>query len=192
MEGSAEEARASIQCLVRLLNRPPQDDVLDPFAAIRRKDKRLTQELTEHLCATFVTPMEREDIEALSIALYKIPKTVEKFGERLLLAPQQLKGLDVSKQLAMLDKAAEVLVTVVKELRQGVDLQQIKAYNDVLQQIEGQADKLMVGAVEKLYSGNYDPLRVVIQKDLYELLEKVFDRCRDVGNIVFCIVLKHS
>jgi uncharacterized protein Yka (UPF0111/DUF47 family) len=29
-------------------------------------------------------------------------------------------------------------------------------------------------------------------KDLYELLEKVIDRCRDAGNVVTHIVLKYA
>src|ERR1043166_2929880 len=109
MEGSAEEARASIRSLVQLVKHPGKGGALDAFAEIRRKDKRITQELSEHLCKTFVTPLEREDIEALSSALYKIPKTAEKFGERYLLAPQHLKGWDVSKQMSMLEKAAETV-----------------------------------------------------------------------------------
>jgi len=40
----------------------------------RRKGKRITEDIDEHLCKTFVTPIEREDIESLSDALYKIPK----------------------------------------------------------------------------------------------------------------------
>src|SRR6266481_5301752 len=192
MEGSAEESRASIRCLVQLVQHTARDQSLDPFAEIRRKDKRLTQELSEHLCKTFVTPLEREDIEALSNALYKIPKTAEKFGERYLLAPQHLKGWNVSKQMALLEKAAETVVLLVKELRQGVDLEKVKKQNDQLQHIEGEADKLMVESLQELYNGDYASLRVVILKDLYELLEKIFDRCRDAGNVVFQIVLKHS
>src|SRR3989454_1002680 len=192
MEGSAEEARASIRSLVQLIKHPEHGQSLDAFAQIRRKDKRITQELSEHLCKTFVTPLEREDIEALSSALYKIPKTAEKFGERYLLAPQHLKGWNVSKQMAMLEKAAETVVVLVKELRKGVNLEKVKAQNDMLQEIEGEADKLMVESLQELYNGDYASLRVVILKDLYELLEKIFDRCRDVGNVVFQIVLKHS
>src|SRR5436309_11586975 len=123
MEGSAEEARASILCLLKLLKHPEPGQSLDPFAEIRRKDKRLTQELSEHLCKTFVTPLEREDIESLSTALYKIPKTAEKFGERFLLAPKQVAGWNIAKQLEMLQKAADTVVLLVKELRAGVDLQ---------------------------------------------------------------------
>src|SRR5437867_7597499 len=192
MEGSAEEARASIEVLVELVKDPDNQKSLEDFAAIRRKDKRITQELSEHLCKTFVTPLEREDIEALSNALYKIPKTAEKFGERYLLAPQHLKGWNISKQLGMLEKAAETVVLLVSELRRGVNLEKVKKQNDQLQHIEGEADKLMVESLQELYNGDYSSLRVVILKDLFELLEKIFDRCRDVGNVVFQIVLKHS
>src|SRR5205814_8050374 len=118
----------------------------------------ITQELSEHLCKTFVTPLEREDIEALSNALYKIPKTAEKFGERYLLAPQHLKGWNVSKQMAMLEKAADTVVLLVNELRQGVDLEKVKKQNVQLQHIEGDADKLMVESLQQLYNGDHSSI----------------------------------
>ena len=192
MEGSAEEARASIQCLVKLVKHPERGDALEAFAEIRRKDKRLTQELTEHLCTTFVTPLEREDIEALSSALYKIPKTAEKFGERLLLAPRHTTGLDIATQMEMLEQAAETVLLLVKELRLGVNIAKVQTQNNELQRLEGEADKLMIKSLHDLYTGDHSALRIVILKDLYEILEKVFDRCRDVGNVVVQIVLKHS
>ena len=37
-----------------------------------------------------------------------------------------------------------------------------------------------------------DPLRVMLAKDLFELFEKAVDKCRDVGNVVYSIVLKNS
>src|ERR1041385_1191130 len=192
LESSAEEARSSVQLLVPYLKSPDRVLSLDEFVEKRRKDKRITQELSEHLCKTFVTPLEREDIEALSNALYKIPKTVEKFGERLLLAPQHLKGWDVTKQIGMLNQAGEIIVTLVKELRQGVNIGKVKKQNDDLQTIEGEADKIMVESLRELYTGDHSAVRVVILKDLYEILEKIFDRCRDAGNVVLHIVLKHS
>jgi uncharacterized protein len=192
MEQSAEEARASIQSLVKLVDTAAEKRSLKEFIEIRRKDKVITKQLTEHLCKTFVTPLEREDIEALSEALYKIPKTIEKFGERLLIADQVIKGTEFSKQLKLLENAGDVVVTIVKELRKGVNLERVKGQNDQLQFIEGEGDKLMLDALRDLYNGDHSVIRVIIYKDLYELLEKVFDRCRDVGNIVFQIVLKHS
>ena len=50
----------------------------------------------------------------------------------------------------------------------------------------------MLRLLADLYSGQHPPLTVVTVKDLYELLEKVLDRCSDVGNVVANVVLKHS
>jgi uncharacterized protein Yka (UPF0111/DUF47 family) len=43
-----------------------------------------------------------------------------------------------------------------------------------------------------LYQGNYDPKHIIFLRDLYELLEKVIDRCRDAGNVVLQVVLKNT
>lgn len=192
MEGSAQEARAAIQSLVALLRDGEEKPKLEAFAAARRKEKRLAQELSEQLCKTFVTPLEREDIEAISHALYKIPKTAEKFGERYLLSGRELRGVDLSKHVELLDKAAGIIVLVVRELRKGVALKAVKEHNDELQRIEGEGDKLMLESLQQLYASKCDPFQAMLMKDLLEMLEKIFDRCRDVGNIIFHIVLKHA
>jgi len=192
MEGSAEEARTSIRGLAQMLATPEEKRSLEAVIGARRKEKRLAQELSEHLARTFVTPLEREDIQALADALYKIPKVVEKFAEHFMFTGQHTRGLDLTKQMQMLEKAADTVVALVEELRKGVNLEKAKAQNDVLQKIEGEADDLMLEVLRDLFTGDHSAIRVIVLKDLYELLEKVFDRCRDVGNIVFHVVLKHT
>jgi uncharacterized protein Yka (UPF0111/DUF47 family) len=192
LEKSAEEARESVRLLVRLLGTPGSGGAaLDEFALLRKKDKRITEELSTRLTQTFVTPLEREDIEALSTALYKIPKTLEKFGERLLLSRAQVGSADFSRQVQLLESAIGTVEELVKHLRRS-KLDVVKEQNDKLQYLEGEADKLMMELLRGLYNGESDPIRVIALKDLYELLEKVIDRCRDAGNIIFHIVLKNS
>src|SRR6187397_3668321 len=95
LEASAEQADSSVHHLVALLEkleRHESPETLEEFVHSRRRDKEITQELTEQLCKTFITPLEREDIQALADALYKIPKTVEKIGERIVICPDDLHG----------------------------------------------------------------------------------------------------
>ena len=191
LEKSAEEAKESVDLLVRLLAKPEAGS-LDDFALLRKKDKRITEEISERVTTTFVTPLEREDIEALSNALYKIPKTLEKFGERLLLCPERVRKTDFSRQAGLLLKAADVVLVMVKALRSSPDLEKVKEQNDRLQYLEGEADKLMIDLLRDLYAGEKDAVSVIALKDLYDLLEKVIDRCRDSGNVIFHIVLKNS
>ncbi len=192
LEASAQESRTSVQALIRFIRNPDELKSLDEFIASRRKEKKINDEISEALCTTFVTALEREDIEALSVALYKIPKTIEKIGERILLAPDLLKGVDLSKQVVMLEKGTATVVKMIQELRRGVNMESIKGCNDQLQAVEGEGDKLMLELLRSLYSGDHDAIQVVFLKDVFELLEKVLDRCRDAGNVINHIVLKNS
>ena len=192
LEASADEAKASVQLLMTMLKTPDEVASMGDFIQSRRKDKRITEEITEQLCKTFVTPLEREDIEALSIALYKIPKTTEKFSEKYFLCKDYLKGVDFMQQAVILEQTTETISLMVKKLRVRANLEQIKQYNDNLHYLEGEADKLMLDLVKDLYSGKHDPLKVIIILDLHETLEKIIDRCRDVGNVIFQVVLKYS
>jgi uncharacterized protein Yka (UPF0111/DUF47 family) len=192
LEASAEEARTSVQTLVQLIRNPDRTNLLYEFVQARRKEKQIHAEITEAVYTTFVTALEREDIENLSRALYRIPKTAEKFGERLLLTPQLVQGEDFSKQIGLLEQATETTVAMVKSLRKGANLELIKTLNDKLQYLEGEADKIIIDLLSALFNGGHEPIKVIVLKDLYELLERVIDRCRDVGNIISQIVLKNS
>lgn len=192
LEESAQEARNSVQALVRFSKTWNQEDVLKEFANVRWKDKEITQEIRKALYTTFITALEREDIEALSEKLYKIPKTVEKFTERIVMAPAQARGVAFAKQINLLERATDVVLEMVKALHRGGDLDEIKNLNDRLQTLEGDADKLMLDLYRELYNGKHDPIMTLVLKDLYELLEKVIDRCRDAGTVMSHIALKNS
>lgn len=191
LTASAEEGVHSVQALKRILTNPSATPTLDEFVASRRKDKAITQEISEMLIKSFVTALEREDIEALSNALYKVPKTVEKFAERYILCAPRLRQVKFDTQIQMLEEAVRIVVSMLKELKKN-DLASIAEQNSRLQKIEGDADKLMLDQFRLLYSGEYEPITALALKDLYEILEKVFDRCRDAGNVISHVVLKHS
>lgn len=192
LEASAEEGRASVKALQSIL-KPGVGLTLDPFVVSRRRDKEITAQITELLCRTSVTALEREDIEALSNALYKIPKTLEKFAERYTLAAKELQDIDFSKHVKLLEEAIDIIVEMLKGLRQGFHMEDASQQNASLQRVEGEADDLILELLRtELFNRKHDAVKVIILKDLYELLEKVVDRCRDAGNVISHIVLKNT
>lgn len=192
LEASAREARTSVDALVKLIANPNQTTLLYEFVESRRKEKELRAQISEAVYTTFVTALEREDIESLANALYRIPKTVEKFGTRLLLTPQHIQAVDFAVQADLLAQATVTVLEMVQSLRRGVHLDEIRRLNDKMQYLEGEADKAITELLRDLFSGKYDPVTVIVRKDLYELLEKIIDRCRDVGNVISNIALKNS
>ncbi len=195
LEASAEEAKTSAVLLTRLLQARAAAAMpinSDEFVQSRRKDKRITQQITEELCRTFVTPLEREDIEALAFALYRIPKMVEKIVERLAIYPGPVPQAGLVRQAELLQMAADTVAFMVGELRKGSKIGRISEANEKLQFAEGEADKLMLDLEKELYQGPYEAKEMIFLLQLLEMVEKSVDRCRDAGNVVFQIVLKYS
>ncbi len=194
LESSAEAGRGSIQKLNRILSAPDQTADVAQFHAAKEADKKITEEINQALVNSFVTQIEKEDIEVLSAALYRIPKTVEKFVERFAISVELVRGEDFGSHITLLDAATNQVVDLVKMLRTlgGGRIHEAKRLNNELQRIEGDADKELLLKLRELYSGKHDPVRVLALRELYELLETVIDRCRDTGNIVTHIVLKNS
>ncbi len=191
LEASAEESRSSVQALKAVLAKQGSEYRLDPFVESRRKGKRINGEIAALLARSSVTSLDREDIEAISSVLYKIPKTVEKFAERYLICQPEIRSVDFARHVAFLEQATDTVAAMVRELEKA-HFEQVIDHNERLQNAEGQADEMMLDLLKDLYSGKFPPLQVIMLKDLYELLEKVMDRCRDVGNVIANTVLKHS
>jgi uncharacterized protein Yka (UPF0111/DUF47 family) len=192
LEASADAARQSTRALISMLNQKSSSPSLDEFRVARRREKEVMSQISHALVNTFVTALEREDIEALSAALYKIPKTVEKFAERYALFAEQLMDVDYASRAAMLEKAAGVIVEMVAQLRRGMKLEEMRTLNERMQAIESEADRLILDLYKDLFTIGGDSSRLILRKDLFELLEKAIDRCRDAGNVIYAIVLKNS
>ncbi len=192
LEASAAAARESARALGELLSTPPAQRSLEKFKLARQREKDLAAQISQELVNTFVTALEREDIEALSNVLYKIPKVVEKFAERYMLASERVGDVDFVSRAAMLERACAVLEEMVGSLRKGMALETTKALNDKMQAIEAEADRLILELYRSAYTSESDPMRYLILKDLFEILEKAIDRCRDAGNVIYQIVLKNA
>jgi len=192
LEASAAAARQSTRALIAMLNQKSSSPSLDEFRLARRREKEVMSQISQELVNTFVTALEREDIEALSAALYKIPKTVEKFAERYALFAEQLMDVDYGSRALMLEKAVGVIVEMVAQLRKGMKLEEMRELNERMQAIESEADRLILSLYKELFTNERDASRLILRKDLFELLEKAIDRCRDAGNVVYQIVLKNS
>jgi uncharacterized protein Yka (UPF0111/DUF47 family) len=194
LEASAQEARHSVEVLTKILSQPDKAPRLEDFHASKEADKKITEKINEAIITTFVSQLEKDDIEVLSAALYKIPKTVEKIAERFIISERIVKDVVFTRHISLLNAATQCVVDLVgllRDISQG-QLDEAKAINGKLQQIEGEADNVILEILKDLYSGKHDATKVMAMKDLYELLEKVIDRCRDAGIIVTHIVLKNS
>jgi len=129
------------------------DSILENFSRVRQQNKRINEEITSLLCQTFVTPLEREDLEALARALYRIRKTIEK-----ILRPDDLSKAYLARRFLRPTSPNSGNRRPTWSSRWCGNfgthpIGKIKEENDRLHTMEGDADKLVFEMLRELYSG---------------------------------------
>jgi len=185
---AAHDAAIALHTMMREADRQP---ALDAFKLARLRERNASDKISQALVDSFITPIEREDIESLGSALYKIPKQIEKFADRYALATQHLEHIDFAPRAAMLEQASAVVVEMVHELEK-MNIDRMTALNEKLRSLENEADRLMLELYRDIYSGRLDTLQMFLLKEFFEILEKAIDRCREAGVVAYQIVLKNS
>lgn len=191
LDEAAAAAHESAKALHSMMKATDRQPALDAFKLARTRERAASDKIGKALVDSFITPIEREDIEALGSALYKIPKQIEKFADRYSLAIQHLEGIDFAPRAAMLEQAAGVVVEMVHELKH-LNIDRMTVLNDKLRALENEADRLMLELYRDIYSGKLDGQQMFLLKEFFEILEKAIDRCREAGVVAYQIVLKNS
>jgi hypothetical protein len=162
----------------------------DQIKLVEHKCDELTHEIIRRLNQTFITPIDREDIHALASELDDIVDYIEYTARRTVLY-----RVEQTTEYAV--QLTEVLVRIITHLEHAVSaldggngrvLQECVAIHS----LENEGDALHHAAVEKLFSEEQDPIKIIKWKELYETLEKSIDKCEDVANVLEAIVLKNA
>ncbi|HEX2749423.1 MAG TPA: hypothetical protein VHM91_15545 [Verrucomicrobiales bacterium] len=192
LEQSAALGAESVNALRSTLANRTEPPQLDAFVNARRQDKAVINRLEEMLTKVFVTPIEREDLQAVATQLYRLPKTVEKFAERYVIVWEKTADFDFSLAAHMLESGARIVVEMVQLLSKGGKLAEIKAMDARLSQIESDAGRVILEALRRTYEPGGDALSKIIAQDLYHILSDCIDVCRSIGRTLALVILKNS
>ena len=159
--------------------------------AERAADK-ITHETITLLHRTFITPFDRDQIHTLITAMDDILDLIQDVAESVVLYDLQ-ETTPEAKQLAEICqfscdrvKQAVALLTNLK------DPQAILKSCEEIDRLESDADRVMRGAVSKLFREEHDLKQVMKLRVIYDLLESITDRCEDVANVIEGIVIENS
>jgi predicted phosphate transport protein (TIGR00153 family) len=158
--------------------------------AIEREGDRVTGELFLLLNRTFITPFEREDIIALSSIIDDVLDAVDEVATMLSLYGIKQPTVYLLEASALLTLAVNALAAAIDRLD---SLKGIAPLVAEVHRVEEEADGLYHNAIAELFlPDGYSPLDVLKWTRLYDLMERAFDTCEDVGNVLQNVVLKNS
>jgi uncharacterized protein len=170
----------------------PDEPLWDRVSQINDVEHRcdaLTRDVLLRLHRTFVTPIDREDIHALALALDDVADAIDDCAKLM-----QLYRLDrvrpgvrelariISDQATQVEKAMEALRDKIL----------VSGATEEIDRLEHEGDVAYQQAIVTLFDNEKDPIQVIKWKELYGHLEAATDRCEDIGNVLDGISVKNA
>ena len=141
---------------------------------------------------SFITPIDREDIQQIAAKLYKATKVILKACVNLRIYQIGDYNDIIRQQADLISTSAEELRKLVAMLRGGAPVKEVAKSSTRIQDIEGTGDDLLYSATEELFSGKYEALEVLKLRAIYKGIENALDICSAISDLIVTISLKHS
>ena len=151
----------------------------------------LTRDIFAELNKTFITPLDREDMQRIASKIDDVIDFMDGISARThsyKITSSPPYTLEIAKELVNATKEVEYMVSKLNNIKNPQDM--IMHCRNT-GNIEHTVDDLYRKSIEKLFEST-DPITIIKLKDIYETMETASDRCVDVADVIEDIVLKYT
>ena len=158
---------------------------------IETEADQLVRDIFGELNRTFITPLDREDMQRVASKIDDTIDHIDGIAARLetykiTTAPPY--ALDMANELVKATKEVELMTAKLRNIKNPSSMIEHCRNTSA---IEHKVDDLYSAAITKLFESN-DAIEIIKLKDIYEKMESASDRCVDVADVVEDIVLKYT
>lgn len=193
MEQQAAKAVEAIQALRVLVGD------LENCGAHRDRVKVIEHEADEiahraiaELHRSFITPMDRNDINRMNKRLDDVVDLVESVAQRMYYYDLRVAPPSLTLLVEVLEKQIRAVHGVIGRLPDMTDTDPIKQALVQIHTYENEADDILRPAIAELFRKESDTKMLIKWKEVYEHLERATDRCEDIADLVENILLEYA
>ena len=156
----------------------------------KQKALEIEKKVMVELNNQFITPIDRGDIQELSVLLLKLTKRIVKTNTKL-----QIYGIDIKVDDCLIGSATtlqnitKVLVDIMKALKDG-NYDRISNDEQLTDEFEENGVEDLRRAMKEMYSGNYDTMMLLKLKEIYKSIENAIDTSASIADLVMQISVK--
>jgi predicted phosphate transport protein (TIGR00153 family) len=177
------------------------NNLLTDFSDVETKVKKINEmedegdtlrhRLVEDINKTFITPIDREDLNAISDLLDDILDFIEGTSTRMFL--YRVEADEIPKQFielsTVLVEAAEEVKKAIRDMASGFN--GFKTFHHRIHELENKGDKIQKQAIAEIFESK-DAIQVIKWKEIIETLENAIDKCEDVTDIIDGVRIKFT
>jgi uncharacterized protein Yka (UPF0111/DUF47 family) len=168
------------------------ESVRDEVQALEHEGDRIVQDVEEALARTFVTPIDREDIQKLSTELDTILDLTNGAARMAVLCGVTRPSEAMVKLMELLRNCTELLVEAMPSLRKHQYPKLIET-GRAIKRLEKEGDILFRDAVSKLFHDDAIGAKELLrEREVLEDIETALDYCEHVGETLTHLAVKHG
>ena len=191
LDNLAKKAVETAEALVVLFSDLSNTEQHTKIKNLETEADVLTRDIFAELNKTFITPLDREDMQRIASKIDDVIDFMDGISARtrsykITTTPPY--ALEIVKELVNATKEVEYMVSKLNNIKNPQDMiTHCRNTGD----IEHTVDDLYRKSIEKLFESN-DAITIIKLKDIYETMETASDRCVDVADVIEDIVLKYA
>ena len=160
----------------------------EQIKALESKGDEITHDIFTRLNQTFITPLDPEDIQALSVSLDNVLDGIEDAAHRMV-------AYRLDPIPPMVVELCKIVYTCARSLEEAFEAlsrdEPVLKHCIEVNRLEEVADQLVRNAVEELFLYEKDPINLMKLKEIYEFLEQTTDNCEDVADVLQNVSVKN-
>ena len=168
------------------------DKKIDSIQEIEHNCDIKVHDIIDQVNKSFITPIDREDINEIAKELDNITDAIEDTAHRFRMFDIKFIREDAKVLSNMIVTCTEELKVVMVEMKHMKTSKLLCPKIIEVNRIENEADVLYRKAITSLFTSGMDTLEIIRWKEIYEFLENSLDACEDVANTVEGVVMKHA
>ena len=185
--------KALSNMIAALVDHPEQAPAFaEEIDTLERQADAITHDTLAQLHTAFITPFDRDEIHQLINGMDDILDVMQDVAESMSLYDISRVPPDAKAMAIVTENCCICVQSVIKLLHSMDNAPAILKFCHEIDELESEADRSLRSAMSKIFREEPDVREVVKLKEIYELLESVTDRCKDVAGTVEAIVLENS
>ena len=191
LDNLAIKAVETSEAVVVLFSDLGNADQAQKIHRLETEADELTRDIFAELNKTFITPLDREDMQRIASKIDDVIDFMDGIAARVY-------SYQITTPPPYCEEMAQELIKATKEVQYMISkLQRMKNPKDMIEHcrntsdIEHTVDDLYREAIKELFESD-DAIKIIKLKDIYETMETASDRCVDVADVIEDIVLKYT
>jgi len=179
--------------LTKMQGKEDRKAMYKQIKSMENKGDGILAQLFDELNNTFITPFDREDINALGENLDDVLDNMDSAAKRIIMYQPETLPEKSTEMAKLLNEGCKLIQKATKELdRMKKDPKTVKHICKELHKIENQADDLYEEFIIDLFEKEKNSIELIKNKEIMQEIERATDKADNVGKIIRTIIVKYA